>query len=125
LLASKSHQRGEGKRKLNQSKHDAVSDKAMLLTVAKMPTLVKATALAAVAIAVPDVSTAAACRHFSIWHFPWPQRCPTKTDGHFINEASPPAPTPAPSPKPPQDEEWERQRAVEKLKGQLNSQKQQ
>jgi hypothetical protein len=51
----------------------------------KMPTLVRATALAAVAIPLSDVSSAAACRHFSIWHFPWPQPCPAKQIGGFIS----------------------------------------
>jgi len=91
----------------------------------KMPTLVKATALAAVIIALLDVSSAAACHHFSIWRFPWPQRCPAKQIGQFIHNASPPTPSPAPPPKPIQDEESQRQQAIEKLKEQLKSQKQQ
>jgi hypothetical protein len=90
-----------------------------------MATLVRATALAASIIALSDVSSAAACHHFSIWGFPWPQRCPTNQMGHFIHEDSPPTPSPAPPPKPIQDEEWQRQQAIEKLKEQLNSQKQQ
>jgi hypothetical protein len=91
----------------------------------KMPTLVRATALATVTIALSDVSSAAACRHFSIWHFPWPQPCPAKQMGQFIREASPPTPSPASPPKPVQDEESQRQQAIEKLKEQLNPQKQQ
>jgi hypothetical protein len=91
----------------------------------KMPTLVRATALATVIIALSDVSSAAACRHFSIWHFPWPQPCPAKQMGQFIQEASPPTPSPASTPKPIQDEQSQRQHAIEKLKEQLNSQKQQ
>jgi hypothetical protein len=87
-----------------------------------MPTLVRATALAAVTIALSDVSYAADCRHFSIWHFPWPQPCPPKQLGQFIHEASPSTPSPA-SPTM-QDEESQRQQAIEKLKEQLNSQKQ-
>jgi hypothetical protein len=90
-----------------------------------MPTLVKTTALATAIIALLGESSAAACHHFSIWHFPWPQRCPTNEIGHFIQEASPPTPSPAPPRKPIQDEEWQRQQAIEKLKEQLNSQKQQ
>jgi len=90
-----------------------------------MPTFARVTALAAGIIALLDASSAAACHHFSIWHFPWPQGCPTKQMGHFIHEASPPTPSPAPPPKPIQDEEWQRQKAIEKLKEQLNSQKQQ
>jgi hypothetical protein len=82
-----------------------------------MPDLVRATAWAVVTLAVSDVSSATACHHFSIWHFPWPQRCPTET------EANPPTPSPTPPPKPTQDEELQRQRAIEKLKGQLNSPK--
>jgi hypothetical protein len=89
-----------------------------------MPPLVKATALAAVNIAASNVSSAAACHHFSIWHFPWPQRCPTETIGNFIHEATPPTANSAPPFKPTQDEESQRQRAVERLKEQLNSQKQ-
>ena len=94
----------------------------------------KVTALAAVTIALSDVSSAAACRHFSIWHFPWPQPCPAKQIGQFNPEASPPTPSPASPPKPIQDEEFpkpiqdeesQRQQAIEKLKEQLNSQKQQ
>jgi hypothetical protein len=81
----------------------------------------RATVLAAVTIALSDVPSAAACRHFSIWHFPWPQSCPAKQIGRFIREA----PSPASSPKPMQGEEPQRQRAIEKLKEQLNSQKQQ
>jgi hypothetical protein len=91
----------------------------------KMPTLVRATALATVTIALSDVSSAAACRHFSIWHFPWPQPCSAKQMGQFIREASPPTPSPASPPKPVQDEESQRQQAIEKLKEQLNPQKQQ
>jgi hypothetical protein len=88
-----------------------------------MPTLVRATALAAITLALPDASSAAACRHFSIWHFPFPQPCPDKQIGQFINEPSPPDPSPASPPI--QDEEPQRQHAIEKLKKQLNSQKQQ
>ncbi len=92
----------------------------------KMQILVRATALAAVTIALSDVSSAAACRHFSIWHFPWPQPCPGKQIGQFIHEASPPTPSPPASPPAPiQDGESQRQQAIEKLKEQLNSQKQQ
>jgi hypothetical protein len=90
-----------------------------------MAALVRATALAAVTIALSDVPSAAACRHFSIWHFPWPQPCPAEQIGQFIHEASPPTPSPASPPKPMQDEESQRQQAIEKLKEQLNSQKQQ
>jgi hypothetical protein len=36
---------------------------------------------AADAGASSDVPSAAACRHFSIWHFPWPQPCATKQIG--------------------------------------------
>jgi hypothetical protein len=90
----------------------------------KMPTVVRATALAAVTITLSDASSAAACRHFSIWHFPWPQPCPAKQLGHFIQEANPPTPSPVSPPKPTQDEESQRQQAIEKLKEQLNSQKQ-
>jgi hypothetical protein len=87
----------------------------------EMPTLVRATALAAVTLALSDVSAAAACRHFSIWHFPFPQPC--QPIGHFIEEPSPPTPAPASPPTP--DEEAQRQQAIEKLKERLNSQKQQ
>jgi hypothetical protein len=89
-----------------------------------MPTLVKATALAAATILVSDLPSTAACHHFSIWRFPWPQRCTTETVGSFIHEP-PPTRNPAPPLKPTQDEEWQRQQAIEKLKGQLNPQKQQ
>ena len=91
----------------------------------KMATLVRETALAVGIIALSDVSSAAPCRHFSIWNFPWPQRCPANQTGQFIREASPPTPSPASPPKPTQDEEAQRQQAIEKLKEQLNSQKQQ
>jgi hypothetical protein len=83
-----------------------------------MPTLVKATALAAATILVSELPSTAACHHFSIWHFPWPQRCTTESKGNFIQE-----PQPVPSsatPPPTQAEEWQRQRAIEKLKAQLN-----
>src|SRR3984885_4254938 len=43
---------------------------------------------AAVAGASSDVPSAAACRHFSIWRFPWPQPCAAKQIGEFINEPS-------------------------------------
>jgi hypothetical protein len=89
----------------------------------KMPALVRATALAAVTIALSDASFAAACRHFSIWHFPWPQPCPARQIGQFINEPS--LPTPSPGSPPTQDEEPQRQQAIEKLKEKLNSQKHQ
>jgi len=87
----------------------------------KMPSLVRATALAAVTTALSDASSAAACRHFSIWHFPFPQPCPPI--GQFIVEPSPPIPAPASPPTP--DEERRRQQGIEKLKERLNSQKQQ
>jgi hypothetical protein len=87
-----------------------------------MPTLVRATALAAVIMMPSGASSAAACRHFSIWHFPFPQSCPPKQIGQFINEPSPPTPAPAPAPTP--DEEAQRQQAIEKLKERLNRQKQ-
>jgi hypothetical protein len=89
-----------------------------------MATLVRATASAAVIMALLDVSSAAPCRHFSIWNFPWPQRCPAKQTGQFIREASPPTPSPAPPEKPIQNEESQRQQAIEKLKEQLNSKQQ-
>jgi hypothetical protein len=88
----------------------------------KMPTLVRTAALVAVTIALSNAPSAAACRHFSIWHFPWPQPCPDKPRGQFINEPTPPTPAPA-SPSTP-DEEAQRQQAIEKLKERLNSQKQ-
>jgi hypothetical protein len=88
----------------------------------KMPTLVRTAVLAAATIALSDAASAAACRHFSIWHFPWPQPCPDKPIGQFINEPSPPAPAPASPPTP--DEEAQRQQGIEKLKERLNSQKQ-
>src|ERR1700756_4833468 len=47
----------------------------------KMAALVRAIALAAGFIALSDVSSAAPCRHFSIWNFPWPQRCPANHAG--------------------------------------------
>ena len=53
---------------------------------------------AAVAGASSDVPSAAACRHFSIWHFPWPQPCAAKQIGEFINEPSPPTLAPASPP---------------------------
>jgi hypothetical protein len=90
-----------------------------------MPTLIRATASAAVIVTVLEASPAAACHHFSIWNFPWAQRCPPKSIGQFILEASPPAPSPDPPPKPMQGEDSQRQQAIEKLKEQLNSQKQQ
>jgi hypothetical protein len=89
-----------------------------------MATLVRATALATVIIALSDVSSAAPCRHFSIWNFPWRHR-PANQAGQFIREASPPTPSPASPPKSIQDEESQRQQAIEKLKEQLNSQKEQ
>jgi hypothetical protein len=89
----------------------------------KCPTLVRATSLAAVTIVLSDVSSAAACRHFSIWHFPWPQPCPPKQIGQFIQEATPLTLSPASPPT--QNEEPQRQQAIEKLKERLNSQKQQ
>jgi hypothetical protein len=89
-----------------------------------MPTLVKATALAAATILVSDLPSTAACHHFSIWRFPWPQRRQTETVGHFIHEASPPIPSPTPPPKPTEDEDAQRQQAIEKLKGQFNSKQQ-
>ena len=85
-----------------------------------MPTLVRATAFLAVTLALSDASSAAACRHFSIWRFPWPQPCPTKQIGQFINEPSPPTPAPASHSTP--DEETQRQQAIEKLKERLNRQ---
>jgi hypothetical protein len=88
-----------------------------------MPTLARAAALAAVTLALSGVSSAAACRHFSIWHFPWPQPCEAKQIGQFIQEDSPPTPSSASPPKPMQDEESQRQQAIEKLKEQLNPQK--
>jgi hypothetical protein len=89
-----------------------------------MPIIAKATALAVVTLAVSDVPATAACHHFSVWRFPWPQRCETETKGHFIHEASPPIPSLTPPTKPTQDdEEAQRQQAIEKLKGQLNTQK--
>ena len=54
---------------------------------------------AAVAGASSDVPSAAACRHFSIWRFPWPQPCAAKQIGEFINEPSPPTLAPAPPPQ--------------------------
>jgi hypothetical protein len=91
-----------------------------------MPPLIKAAALTAATLTLSDGSSAAACRHYSIWNFPSPQPCPAKQVGQFINE-DPPAPTPAPSPAlpPTQDQQAQRQQAIEKLKKQLNSQKQQ
>ena len=53
---------------------------------------------AAVAGASSDVPSAAACRHFSIWRFPWPQPCAAKQIGEFINEPSPPTLAPASPP---------------------------
>jgi hypothetical protein len=89
----------------------------------KMATLVRAIALAVGVMALSDVSSAAPCRHFSIWNFPWPQRCPTGQTGQFIQEATPTTPSPASPPKPIQDEESQRQQAIQQLKEQLNSQK--
>jgi hypothetical protein len=91
----------------------------------KMASLVRATTSAAVFIALSSVSSAAPCRHFSIWNFPWPQRCPAGQPGQFIREASPPTPNPASPSEPTQDEESQRQKAIEQLKEQLNSQKKQ
>jgi hypothetical protein len=88
-----------------------------------MPRLLKAIALAALTVALSDAPSAAACRHFSIWHFPWAQPCPAKQIGQFINESSPPTSAPASPPTP--DEETQRQQAIEKLKERLNRQKQQ
>src|SRR4029077_4555018 len=82
-----------------------------------MPSLVRATALAAVAIALSDSPSGAACRHFSIWNFPCPQSCPPKQIGQFINE--PTSPTPIPASPPTQDQEPQRQQAIEKLKHRL------
>ena len=76
----------------------------------KTPTLVRATAFAAVTLALSDAPSAAACRHFSIWHFPFPQSCPPKQIGQFIEEPSPPIPAPA-SPLTP-DEDAQRQHAL-------------
>jgi hypothetical protein len=99
--------------------------KATAFGYRKMPTLVRSTtALAAITIALSGAPSAAACRHFSIWHFPWPQPCPAKQIGEFIHEANPPMPSPASPSKPTQDEESQRQQAIEKLK-ELKSQKQQ
>ena len=53
---------------------------------------------AAVAGASSDVPSAAACRHFSIWRFPWPQPCAAKQIGEFINEPTPPTLAPASPP---------------------------
>jgi hypothetical protein len=88
-----------------------------------MPAPLRTTAVAAVTIAISEVASADTCHHFSIWHFPWPQRCATEAKGNFIREANPPAPSSPLPPKPTQGEEWQRQRAVEKLKEQLNFQK--
>jgi hypothetical protein len=84
----------------------------------QIQSLAKATALAAVTITLSDASSAAACRHFSIWHFPWPQPCPAKQIGQFINEASPP--TPAPASPSTQDDSPQGQQAIERLKEKLN-----
>lgn len=94
-------------------------------SVRKVPNLVRTTSLAAVVVALSSVSSAASCHRFSIWHFPWPQRCPTKQIGSFIQEVTPPTPSRDPPPKPTQDEESERQQAIGKLKEQLNTQEQQ
>jgi hypothetical protein len=83
-----------------------------------MRTLVRATAFAAVTLALSDAPSAAPCRHFSIWNFPWPQSCPPKQIGQFINEPSPPIPPPASPPTP--DEAAQRQQAIEKLKERLS-----
>ena len=72
------------------------SDEGWVAFDRKVPILVRTVALAVVTtIALPDISSAAACRHFSIWHFPWPQSCPPKQIGQFIEEPSPPIPAPA------------------------------
>jgi hypothetical protein len=96
--------------------------KGQLCRAPEMPPFAKAAALAAVAIALSDSPSGAACRHFSIWNFPWPQSCPPKQIGQFINEPSPPTPIPASPPT--QDQEPQRQQAIERLKKQLNSQRQ-
>jgi hypothetical protein len=89
----------------------------------KMPTLVKAAALAAATILISDGPSTAACHHFSVWHFPWPQRCTTESKGNFIHEPNPPTSVPAPPPKPTPDEEWQRQQAIEKTQGTIESSK--
>lgn len=84
-----------------------------------------ATALAALAIMLSNKPSSAACRHFSIWNFPFPQPCPSKPIGQFISE-DPRSPTPTSSPTPPpaeQDQQLQRQQAIDRLKKQLSSQK--